>query len=94
MSKKMSKIEIRVEALLAEFPVLRSNDRRLIRRYLHRYHNIFTFDHYVNDSEAPALETITRCRRLLQAEGLYPAKESVAKERDAEQSEHRMHFRR
>jgi hypothetical protein len=94
MAKKLSKIEIRVESLLAEYETLRNNDRRLIRRYLLRYHDIKTFNEYVKDENAPALETITRCRRLLQAEGKYPAKESVAKERQNEESEHRRHMGR
>ena len=94
MAKKLSKIEIRVESLLAEYPALRNNDRRLIRRYLSRYHNIKTFDEYVKAHTAPALETITRCRRLLQAEGLYPSKKSVAEARQKEESEHRRHMGR
>lgn len=75
-----------VESLMANFPASRSDDRLLIALYWTRIDNIMIYDDgkvYVNDivKSATSSESITRARRLVQKEGLYPATPEVQAER-------------
>lgn len=82
----------RVENLLECFPETRDSDRLLVERYMSFYHGIRTFRDYAETKEAPPSETITRCRRRLQALGLYKASESVNDERREVEADHVRYF--
>lgn len=82
----------RVENLLQSFPETRDNDRLLVEVYLTFYHGIKTLHEYRKTSEAPPIETITRCRRRLQALGLYLGSEDVKDERGEREAEYVRYF--
>lgn len=82
----------KVENLLESFPETRDSDRLLVEVYLNFYHGIKTLHEYRKTSEAPSLETITRCRRKLQSLGLYLGSESVKDERGEVEAEYVRYF--
>lgn len=82
----------RVENLLQSFPETRDNDRLLVRMYMSFYHGIKTFQEHSETEEAPPIESITRCRRRLQALGLYLGSEDVKDERGEREAEYVRYF--
>lgn len=75
-----------VESLMANFPASRSDDKLLIALYWKYHDKIEIYEDgkiYINDviGKATSSESITRARRLVQKEGLYPATPEVQAER-------------
>ena len=84
---KLKNVETNVEKILKYDEESRSNDSLLITVYLHQYHGVTTLKEYCNCEEAPALESITRARRIIQARGNYKATERVQAAREQRQEE-------
>lgn len=84
MQESLLSIEEKVAKILSEEPVLRSCDRRLIFRYMKRYHQIYTFEDYAFSKEAPTVESIRRVRQKLQEMGKYLPTESTEDMRERE----------
>jgi hypothetical protein len=81
MTTKLSKIERQVIHVLENYPQSRENDRILIARYLSIFHCIETFQEYLFSKKAPSMETLTRCRRKLQAARMYVASNPTIEQR-------------
>jgi hypothetical protein len=81
----MSNVRENVENLMDRFPDTRSDDRLLIMMYWTHKDGIKVSDSMVNVWDVirntTSAESITRARRLVQKEGLYPATPEVQAER-------------
>ena len=82
----------KVEEILQFCPEARNSDRLLVEIYMKVHHGIREFHDYRKATDAPSLETITRCRRKLQSLGLYKASEEIADGRREEEADHVRYF--
>jgi len=74
--KQLKLIEPRVESILAGYPLTRNNDRLLYIKYLQNFHNVIYIDDIILPN-IPAMESISRIRRKIQAVGKYISSEDT-----------------
>ncbi len=84
IESKLAKVETEVENILASNSLARNSDKVLIRAYLHNKFGTADLDMIPTES-MPVMESITRARRKIQADGKYKADDGIADERDNRQ---------
>lgn len=85
---KLINIQAQVMDILENYPDSRSNDKLLQVILLKKFYNVQLIDDLL-DKKVPSLESITRCRRKIQSEGLYQSTEQVRKARLYEESKYK-----
>lgn len=80
MINDLKKAKDKVEVLLNKYPPTRDCDKKLWLAYLFEYHNLQGLigkDNYIKlrnlilNSDTVTMESVTRCRRKFQEQGLY-----------------------
>ncbi len=85
---KLAKMKKQVTDILHYHPEARDNDKLLQVLLLKKFYNVKVIDDLL-DKKIPSLESITRCRRKIQSEGLYVGNKTTQQARAEEETVYR-----
>lgn len=85
---KLAKMTKQVTDILEHHPEARDSDKVLQVLLLKKFYDVKQIDDLLS-SKVPALESITRCRRKIQSEGLYVSNKSIQQARAKEETVYR-----
>lgn len=85
---KLAKMKKQVLDILEHNPLARDDDKLLQVLLLKKFYEVKSIDDLL-DKKVPSLESITRCRRKIQSEGLYVSTKDVRKARAVEAESYR-----
>lgn len=99
MKKRDEEVRTQVERILKAIPMARNSDKALILEYLERHGGLKKLSTAALTALrkavalSPSFETITRRRREIQEDGLFPANSNVQHERRAQEKAMRLRYR-
>lgn len=85
---KLAKMKEQVTDILHHHPQARDDDKLLQVLLLKKFYNVKVIDDLL-DKKIPSLESITRCRRKIQSEGLYVGTKTTQQVRAEEETVYR-----